>query len=60
VLVADAADADGVKWGERLSVRANRLDELGIWVGSAAPATPITYAEWLAGNAGHWTWIVIP
>jgi hypothetical protein len=37
--------------------RADRLAQLGIWVGATPPASPITYAQWLTGVAGHWSWI---
>jgi hypothetical protein len=33
---------------------------LGVAVQSTPPASGITYAQWLAGNAGTWGWINIP
>jgi len=33
---------------------------MGVAVQPVAPATGITYAEWLAGVAGSWGWIQIP
>jgi hypothetical protein len=40
--------------------RANSMAALGIWVGTAAPTTAITYAQWLSGLPGYWSWITIP
>ena len=39
--------------------RQNIMAQSGIWVGSAAPATPITYAQWLSGAQGYWAWVTV-
>jgi len=40
--------------------RALKWADMGVAVQPVAPATGITYAEWLAGLSGSWGWIQIP
>ena len=40
--------------------RAQMWSMLGVAVQPAAPATGVTYAQWLAGASGNWGWIQIP
>lgn len=42
------------------SNRALMWERLGVIVQTTAPATGITYAQWLAGMNGHWGWIELP
>jgi hypothetical protein len=39
--------------------RATAWSALGVWVGASPPASPITYAAWLAGGTGYWGWITV-
>jgi hypothetical protein len=47
-------------WADVGAGRASAWALLGVWVGATAPATGITYAEWLAGADGYWGWKSIP
>jgi hypothetical protein len=40
-----------------IPVRAERLEGIGIWMGTSPPASPITYAQWVSGATGYWGWI---
>ena len=40
--------------------RATMWSTLGVAVQSTAPASGITYAQWLAGATGYWGWIELP
>jgi hypothetical protein len=40
--------------------RAAMWAALGVVVQATAPATGITYAQWLAGQTGNWAWIELP
>lgn len=43
-----------------IQARATMLSNLGIFVSSVPPTSPITYAAWVAGGTGHWMWIEVP
>ena len=43
-----------------LTDRTTMWQAMGVWVGASAPATAITYAQWLSGTTGYWGWKSIP
>lgn len=54
---APASDLDAV---EARLARALIWAQLGVIVQDTAPASGITYAQWLAGTDGYWGWIDLP